>query len=242
VLCKRTLLSEDSEAGPSSSRLSQTRRTRDTTESSHSHQDSSVFSHQSSDASNFGFSHPPMSRPSEVVSRKTMKTMKPRSHKQTRPYSDESKVSLKDPVSVGPLEMPTNLDFKYSEQQAETKHSRSPPQNASTLPLQELVLSQKSATAVQRHPSDGQSFIQYRRVKARRNSSTSQADFGATTAGYLLTQLPSRPLTSEAAPLAHHEFPSTEPYPLVKERSDVNKHVESWLDETVNITKLKKSR
>ncbi|KAF7261722.1 hypothetical protein EG68_01001 [Paragonimus skrjabini miyazakii] len=242
VLCKRTMLPEDSEAGPSSSRLSQTRGIRNTTESSHSQQDSSVFSHQSSDASNFGFSNSPMSRPCEIVSRKTMKTMRPHSHKQTGHYINESKVSLKDPASVGPVEMRTHLDFQYIEDQAETKHSRSPPQNVNKLPTQEFVSSQKSTTAVQRHPSDGQSFIQYRRVKARRNSSTSQADLGATVAGYLLPQFPSRPLASEVAPLAHQEFFPTEAYPPVEERSDVNKHVESWLDETVNITRLKKSR
>ncbi|GAA53517.1 hypothetical protein CLF_110407 [Clonorchis sinensis] len=84
--------------------------------------------------------------------------------------------------------------------------------------------------------SESQNLIQYKRVKARRNSSNSQAEFIPS------TDYSSRMKSGELATGEDtYKLPVQKSF-LIEDRDSVKAHVESWLEEAVNITRQKQSR
>ncbi|TGZ61695.1 hypothetical protein CRM22_007856 [Opisthorchis felineus] len=89
---------------------------------------------------------------------------------------------------------------------------------------------------LRRNSPESQNFIQYKRVKARRNSSNSQAEFIPP------TDYSSRMKSGELATGEEIYKAPVQKLFLVEDRDSVKAHVESWLEEAVNITRQKQSR
>ncbi|CAL8100521.1 unnamed protein product [Calicophoron daubneyi] len=116
--------------------------------------------------------------------------------------------------------------------------------NTSSRSIPNNQRSQRSGTGGQRNSSDKRSYIQFRRVQARRHSSTSQVEsFGQ----FASARIPPKSGADDIGQMRTTEPPRTPVSvsanaPLMEERVPMNKNFESWLEEAVNITRLKQNR